>query len=89
MVTGRDTKTSCEVIGNSPDGSLELERGPVCCNQAVDRKANDQSDIEPIDVFVPVRLRDGLFGDVRLLRIVLLVTIWLGWLCHAGCGWRL
>jgi hypothetical protein len=26
---------------------------------------------------------------VRLLRIVLLVAIWLGWLCHAACGWRL
>lgn len=33
--------------------------------------------IEPIDVLVPVLLCDGLVGDVRLLRVVLGVPVWL------------
>ncbi len=81
-LTSCDTETSHEVVGNCPDGRLQLERCPVCRDEAVDRKANDQSDVQPVDMFVPVGLRNWLLGDVRLLGIVLL-TSRLKRLCHA------
>jgi len=64
-----------------------LERRPVGLNQPIGRYADDEGDIEPVDMLVPVRPGNGLFGDVRLLGIVLLVTIWLCGLCHIR--WRL
>ena len=33
--------------------------------------------IEPIDVLVPVLLGDGRVGDVRLLRVILRIPVWL------------
>ena len=87
QLTSCDTETSHEIIGNRPDGRLQLERCPVGRDEAVDWKANNECDIEPVDVLVPVGLRNGLLGDVRLLWIVLLVTIRLRSFCHAG--WRL
>lgn len=76
VVTSCDTKTSRKVIGNSPDGSLQLEGSPVCGNQAIDRKSDNQGDVQPVDVLVPVGLGDGFFGDVWLLGVVLLVAVW-------------
>ena len=86
-LTSCNTKTSHEVISDGPDGSFPLERRPVRRNESIDRNSNDESNVEPVDVFVPVRLGDGLLSDVRFLRVVLLVTIWLRCLCHAR--WRL
>jgi hypothetical protein len=77
VIASCDTETSHEVICYSPDGGLELERSPIGSNEAVDGNSNNQGDVEPIDMFVPIRLGDGLLGDVRFLGIVLLVTIWL------------
>lgn len=54
MVARRDTKTGHEVIGNCADGSLELKRCPDGLNAAVQRHTDDEGDIEPIDVFVPI-----------------------------------
>jgi hypothetical protein len=81
-LTSCDTETSHEVVGNCPDGRLQLKRCPVCCDEAVDWKANDESDVQPVDMFVPVGLRNWLLGDVRLLGIVLLASR-LKRLCHA------
>lgn len=32
MVAGGDTETSVEIVSNGPDGSLGVERNPVCGN---------------------------------------------------------
>ena len=85
-LTGSDTKTSHEIVGNRPDSRLQLKRCPVCCNESVDRKADNEGDVQPVDMLVPVRLCDCLLGDVRFLGIELLASR-LKRLGHAG--WRL
>jgi len=75
VITSCDSQTSHEIIRNRPGCSLPMQWCPVCGNETVDRQANDEGDIEPVDVLEPVGFRDGLFGDVRFLGIVLLVAI--------------
>jgi len=86
VVTGCDTKTRHEIVCNCPEGRLQLKRRPVCCNKSIDGKADDEGDIQPVDMFVPVRLGNCLVGDVRFLRFVLLARR-LKRLGHVG--WRL
>jgi hypothetical protein len=73
MVTGSDTETSGEVEGDRPDGGLEVERSPVGGDETAHGNADDENDIEPVHVLVPVLLCHGSLGDVRLLRVVLCV----------------
>jgi hypothetical protein len=86
-LTSCDTKTSHKVVCDSPDSGLPLERRPVRSNESIERNSHNESNVKPVDVFVPVRSRDGLLSDMRFLGVVLLVTIWLGSLCQAR--WRL
>ena len=72
-----DTETGHEVVGNGPDGSLELKWCPKSLDATVQRDADDKIDIQPVDMFIPVRLGDGRIGDVRLLGVILCVPIWL------------
>ena len=83
QLTSCDSQTSHKVICYSPDCGLPLQRCPVCRNAAIDWDTNDQGDIEPVDMFVPIGSGDGLFGNVWLLWIVLFVSVWLRGLCHA------
>lgn len=69
--TSCDTKTGHEIVGNCPDSSLDLQRSRVCSNQAIDRNANDERNIKPVNMLEPVGLGDRLLGDVRLLRVEL------------------
>jgi hypothetical protein len=73
VVAGSDTETSSEVEGNGPDGSLQVKRCPVGGDETAHGNTNDQDDIEPVDVLVPVLLCHGSLSDVRLLGVVGLV----------------
>lgn len=84
MVSGSDAQTGGEVVGHSPDGRLRSKRNPKGGDAAVKRNENDQRDIEPVDVLVPVRLGDGSLGDVDFLRVILGVSVGL---CGFG-HWR-
>lgn len=64
MVTSSDAKTSEEVVENSEDGGLGVERNPVRRNQTGKRNEDDEGRIEPVHVLVPVLGRDGLVGDI-------------------------
>ena len=79
-----DTKAGHEVICYRPHGCLPLKRGPVRCNEPVNGNSNDEGNIQPIDMFIPIRPSDGFFGDVWLLRVVLLVTIGFRRFGHTG-----
>src|SRR5271154_5525390 len=81
--TSCDTKAGHEVICDRPDSGFPSQWRPICCDEPIEGNKNNESDIEPVDMLVPIRSGDRLIGDVRLLRIVFLVTIWLRWLCHA------
>ena len=76
MVSSCDTKTGCKVVGNGPQSGLQIQRSPDGLNTAIEWYANNEGDVEPVDVLVPVRLGDWCFSDVHLLRIVLGVSVW-------------
>lgn len=76
-LTSSDSDASHIIIGNGPDGSLELERDPAGLDQAIERNEEDEGDVKPVDMFVPVRQIDRCVRDVRFLDGVV------------GCGNRL
>lgn len=74
MVAGRNAQTGPVVVDDGPDGGLQLQRRPVGRDEAAQGNEDDEGDIEPVDVLVPVGPRDGQVGDVWLLGIVALTT---------------
>lgn len=81
-LTGGDTKTCHEVVDNRKQRRSPLQRDPKGLDRAIERNCNDESDIEPIDMLVPVGLCYGHIGDVGFPRIVRFASIWLGRLRH-------
>ena len=53
-------------------------------DESVDGNSNNEVNIEPIDVLVPVRTRDGLISDMRLFWVVLFIPIGLRYLSRRG-----
>lgn len=77
VITCGDTQTSHKVIGNSPHGGLEVEGCPVRLDAAIDRHADDEGDVQPMHVLVPICPGDWSVGNVRLLWVIFGVSIWL------------
>jgi len=87
VITSCDSQTSGEVVGNSPDGSLELERILEGEDTASQRNADNESDVQPVDMLIPIRLGDGCLCDVDFLRVIFRIPVWLRWLGHGrGLG---
>lgn len=68
--TSCDAETGAEIVGDGPDGSLEMERDPESPDDAVEREEDDEGDIEPVDVLVPVLSGHGGLCDVDLFGLV-------------------
>jgi len=85
MISCGDTKTGAEVVNDGPYGGLPKEGSPNGLDEADSGDTEDKDDVEPVDVLVPVLLRDGLVCDVRLLRIVLWIPVGLR-LCSLSRG---
>jgi hypothetical protein len=64
-LTSCDTETSPEIVNDSPDEGGCLERSPDGSNETVNRDGDDQCDVEPVDMFVPVGPGNRLVGDMR------------------------
>ena len=45
VITSGDSKTSVEVVDDSPEGGLPTERGPESGDEAGDGDADDESDL--------------------------------------------
>lgn len=69
MHTCSNTQASEEVVHNRPDGSLELEGHPEGLNAPIDRDAENEEDVQPVDVLVPVVASHGGIGDMDLLSV--------------------
>jgi hypothetical protein len=65
MVASSDTETGSEVVCNCPDGGVAVERGPPSLDQTEKGNANNEEDVEPVDMLVPVGLGHRGVGDVR------------------------
>ncbi len=53
-------------------------------DQAIYGNSDNEGDVEPVDMLVPIGTGNRFLSDMWLLWIELLVTIWLRRLCH----WR-
>ena len=68
--TCSDTEPGHEVVQNGPDGRLPVQRRPESHDAAHHGKKDDEGDVEPVDVLVPVGPGQGSLGDVRLGAIL-------------------
>lgn len=75
MVASGNTKSSREVVCNCPDGSVQSKRCPDSLNAAIYRNANDEGNVEPVNVFIPVRLGHRQLSDMYLLGIIFRVWV--------------
>lgn len=75
--TSCDAQSGCKVVQYGKDECLQLQRHPPRLDHAVHRYANDENDIHPVDMLVPVGPGYGSLGDVLLFGVVRLVPVWL------------
>jgi hypothetical protein len=71
VVTSSDAETGVDVVEDSPESSLELERDPVGGDEAHQRNKHNKCCVEPVDVLGPVAPSHGSVGDVRLVDVLL------------------
>lgn len=84
QLTRGHAETAHEIIDDGKHGRLPLEMDPPGLDEAIQRNTDDQNDVEPIDMFVPVGLGHGDLGNVLFLGVIRLVPVGFGRLCH----WR-
>ena len=60
-----------DVVEDSPESSLKLERNPVGGDEAHQRNKHNKCCVEPVDVLRPVTPSHGSVGDVRLVDVLL------------------
>lgn len=64
VVPGCDSQTGEEVVDNSENAGLDLERYPIRCHHPHKRDEDNEVRVQPVDMFVPVIQGNGCFGDV-------------------------
>lgn len=69
LLTSCDAQSSEEVVDDCPDSSLQLQRHPESLDTAGDGNADDESDVQPVDVLVPVLASHLSIGNVHLLGV--------------------
>lgn len=69
LLTSCDSQSSEEVVDDCPDGGLQLQRYPESLDTARNGNADDESDVEPVDVLVPVLASHLSIGNVHLLGV--------------------
>ena len=69
--TSSDAETGHEVVGKGPDGGLPVQRSPVGHDHTVDWNTDNESDVKPVNVLIPVRGSHWKLSDVWLRWIVL------------------
>ena len=87
QLTGGDTKACHEVVDNGKQGCSPLQLDPKGLDTAIQRDSDNQCDVEPIHMLVPIWLCYGAIGDVRFSRIVGFASIWLWRPCHGRRLW--
>jgi len=84
VVSSSDSETSVEVVEDSPCCSLPHERRPDCSDETHHWYTEDEKDIQPVDVFVPIVSRQRGVCNVWLLGVILLVPVGLVFAGHGG-----
>lgn len=81
MVSSCDSQTGGEIVGNGEDEGLEGEWCPEGGDAAGEGNADDENDIEPVDVLIPVLAGEWRLGDVWLARVIRLCATLLDLAC--------
>ena len=68
--TCSDAECSGKVVYHGPNRGLELESHPECLDAAVQRNADDQRHIKPVNMLMPVRPGHRSVCDVCLLEVI-------------------
>lgn len=63
-------QSSSEVVQHRENGGLQVQWRPESLNATSNWDADNEDDIEPVDVLVPVLLGHGRLGDVWLLGVI-------------------
>ena len=83
-LTCGDTETSEEVIDDGPDSSLDLQGHPKGLDTAVHGDTDDEEDVQPVDMLVPVAACHDSVGNVDLLGVSGARPGGVCWLCRHG-----
>ena len=75
MIASCDTKTGHEVVDDSKQRRLPFHWCEERTNDTDDRYVDDESDVEPVDMFVPILLGHGSVCDVWFSRIIMSITV--------------
>jgi hypothetical protein len=73
VIARSDTEACQSVVDESEDGSLWLQRGENGSRTANDRDEYDESNIEPVDMLIPILDSERLLGNVHKCRRHLLL----------------
>jgi hypothetical protein len=71
VVASSDAETSVDVVEDSPESSLKLERNPVGGDEAYQGNEDNQRGVEPVDVLRPIAPGHGSIGNMDLGSILL------------------
>ena len=75
MVASCDTKTGHEVVDDSEECCLPFHWCEEGTDDTDDGYVDDESDVKPIHMFVPVLLGHGRVCDVWFSRIIVSITV--------------
>jgi hypothetical protein len=68
-LTSCDSQTSEEVVDDRPNGRLQLQRYPESLDAPGEGNTEDENDIQPVDMLVPVLASHLSVGNVHLLGV--------------------
>lgn len=75
MVTSGDSKTGKVVVEDGKGESLPVEGCPQGSNQTHDRNADNEGNIEPIDMLVPIGPRHFGVCDVWFFWVIFVASV--------------
>ena len=81
VVATGDAEAGEEVVDDGKEGGLPLDGGEAGTDEAHDGNEDDEGDIEPVDMLVPIPPGHGRVGDVRSSWIIVSVSVGLRGLC--------
>ena len=75
MVATGYAEASEEVVDDGEKGGLPLDGGEAGTNEAHDGNEDDEGDIEPVDMLVPIPPGHGGVCDVRFSWIIMSISV--------------
>ena len=75
MIASRNTEAGHVVVDNGEKSRLPIQRSPYGSDQTEHGYADNEGDIQPVDVLVPVRSCQLGVCNVRFLWVIALISV--------------